>query len=153
MNDLTQLFRFAINGQVGFDPSAVLFWRHHDLQTNRTQSRMGVSYFKEMLEMPIRYNLYELHSRLGGVSFAKDFNQYLYDRAKTQTNESIRVAIFRYGFESGIRTLFGLVRGVPFTLAVKGIFTWVYESVHYYSRKFFLLREVVRMLKRRSFPR
>tara|TARA_B100000795_G_scaffold165683_1_gene124634 strand:- start:36 stop:980 length:945 start_codon:yes stop_codon:yes gene_type:complete len=32
--DILQILKYAINGSIGFDPEAHVYWRHHDQQTN-----------------------------------------------------------------------------------------------------------------------
>ena len=39
--DILQILKYAINGSIGFDPEAHVYWRHHDLQTNRLSSDKG----------------------------------------------------------------------------------------------------------------
>jgi glycosyltransferase involved in cell wall biosynthesis len=39
--DFIQILKYAINGDIGFDPDAHVYWRHHDLQSNRQASAKG----------------------------------------------------------------------------------------------------------------
>ena len=39
--DMLQILKYAIHGDIGFDPDAHVFWRHHDSQTNRLASAKG----------------------------------------------------------------------------------------------------------------
>jgi glycosyltransferase involved in cell wall biosynthesis len=41
-SDLTQIIKFAIYGESGFDKEAKLYWRHHDGQLNKVGKKNGV---------------------------------------------------------------------------------------------------------------
>jgi hypothetical protein len=45
INDLSQVFRFAIRGDSGFDPEEVLYWRHHPMQAIKVQKGMVLNYY------------------------------------------------------------------------------------------------------------
>ena len=45
-NDISQLFKFAVYGISGFDSSALLYWRHHELQTNKELTRKATLRYK-----------------------------------------------------------------------------------------------------------
>lgn len=105
MNDHTQLFRIAIGGELGSDFSACLFWRHHEEQDNRVQSRNAVVYKTEFGEMPQRYNLFEIHTMVAGLKFAQEYQSYFYKVMKEHIYGSIVNATKRYGLKIGFATL------------------------------------------------
>jgi len=41
-SDITQIIKFAVHGESGFDSEAKLFWRHHDSQVNKMAMRKGI---------------------------------------------------------------------------------------------------------------
>lgn len=143
MNDLTQIFRFAIHGDVGFDPQAMLFWRHHELQTNKDQTRMGISYYKEFLDMPIRYDLFKVHREIVGTEFAEEFKLYLNREASKMAIENIRSTLHRYGHKSGNKALFLLMKEARMEIILKGIYAWSVVSVHILLRRNPLVRRIV----------
>ena len=44
-NDLSQLYKYALLGDVGTDNNACLFWRHHSNQTNKQNAILGALYY------------------------------------------------------------------------------------------------------------
>jgi hypothetical protein len=73
-NDVSQIFKFAIYGESGFDSSAILYWRHHDLQTNKLLTKRGflkykhqINYFHDLSKM-IKINV--------GSKIAEDIMRY-----------------------------------------------------------------------------
>ena len=50
LNDLTQVIKFAIHGESGFDPKAKLFWRHHSGQVNKQGSARYLIWCSEFSE-------------------------------------------------------------------------------------------------------
>ena len=44
--DILQLLKYAIHGDIGFDPKAYVYWRRHALQTNRMGTAKGHINFK-----------------------------------------------------------------------------------------------------------
>ena len=51
--DILQILKYAINGDIGFDPEDHVYWRHHDSQTNRLASDKGyieVRNFKRVIK-------------------------------------------------------------------------------------------------------
>lgn len=50
MSDHSQIFKFSILGDVGTSQDAVLYWRHHDNQTNKLNKRLGSLYYTIQIE-------------------------------------------------------------------------------------------------------
>jgi glycosyltransferase involved in cell wall biosynthesis len=44
-NDDTQLLKYSVLGDTGYDPKAKLFWRHHYHQNNKISERKGDTYY------------------------------------------------------------------------------------------------------------
>lgn len=105
MNDLSQLFKFAINGVSGFDSDARLFWRHHKNQTNKKLKILGLVFYKLNMAFPAQFNIYELHMRVAGKDFADRFNSYLSEHASKGAVGSFRDSYMGYGVIAGYRAL------------------------------------------------
>ena len=147
MNDLTQIFRFAIHGEVGFDPQAMLFWRHHEFQTNRYQTRMGISYYKEFLEMPIRYGLFKVHMEVGGAEFAEEFRDYLNSEASKMAIDNVKTTLYRYGLKSGNKALLLLMKEAQIRIVIKSVYIWTVVSIHILLRRSALIRRAAQITK------
>ncbi len=148
MNDLTQIFRFAIYGEVGFEPRAMLYWRHHDLQTNKIQTRMGISYYREFLDLSERYNLFEVHTKVAGSGFAEEFRSYINAEASRMAVDSIRHALYRFGHKSGNKALILLIKQADLEVIARGVYTWAIISIHLLLRRNLLVRKTLLRFKR-----
>lgn len=76
INDLSQVFRFAIRDNSGFDPEAVRYWCNHQMQANKVQKGMGLVHYSEDSEFPDRYDIWSLHLEVAGPAFADEFNDH-----------------------------------------------------------------------------
>jgi len=59
-SDITQVIKFAIHGDSGFDPKAKLFWRHHDAQLNKLAKNRGVVWCSDLLKVVKTENIIEI---------------------------------------------------------------------------------------------
>ena len=46
--DITQIIKFSIYGDSGFDPKAKLYWRHHSSQLNKMAKKKGVTWCNQL---------------------------------------------------------------------------------------------------------
>ena len=63
-SDITEVIKFAIHGDSGFDPKAKLFWRHHDAQLNKLAKNRGVVWCSYLLRVVKTENIIEIWERL-----------------------------------------------------------------------------------------
>jgi len=49
-NDDTQLLKYSVLGDTGYDPKAKLFWRHHQNQNNKILENLGDLRYKQLTE-------------------------------------------------------------------------------------------------------
>ena len=47
-SDITQIIKFSIYGDSGFDPKAKLYWRHHSSQLNKMAKKKGISWCTQL---------------------------------------------------------------------------------------------------------
>lgn len=148
MNDLTQLFRFGVQGDVGFDARATLMWRHHEHQTNKSEARMGIIYYQEYTEVLARYDIQILHKKLGGNEFAREFVLYLKKLRVKQAFDTIRMVSFKYGAITGLRNLISLARQANIIVSSKalGIFFGVMASI--FIRRIPLVKSLIQKLRK-----
>ncbi|MFA6189474.1 MAG: glycosyltransferase family A protein [Sulfuricurvum sp.] len=105
INDQSQIFKFAVHGDSGFDESAKLYWRHHEAQANKKQTKKGLIYYRNYSEFSELYNIYKLHNEIGGEDFAKDFEKYIHDLAVNGAIDSFRDSYLNHGIIAGIHAL------------------------------------------------
>jgi hypothetical protein len=59
-SDITQVIKFAIHGDCGFDTKAKLFWRHHDAQLNKLAKNRGIVWCSDLLKVVKTENIIEI---------------------------------------------------------------------------------------------
>ena len=124
LNDFGQIFRFAIFGDSGFDPKATLFWRHHEMQANKVQKRMGLIYYREYSEFPERYCLQRLNREIGGPEYVEEFNVYWKKVTTQMALNSLKDSFIGYGVKAGTAALKRLFEESPFNVSIRG-WAWV----------------------------
>ena len=99
--DFLQILKYAINGDIGFDPEAHLYWRHHDSQTNRLASDNGhieVRNFKRVIKRSDIVNIWKKNFSLTEVELLE---KYLKNRLALMPIYKVQYMIAR-------KNLFGL---------------------------------------------
>jgi len=74
--DILQILKYAIHGDIGFDPEAHVYWRHHALQSNRQASAKGhidVSFLKRVYKRSNIVNIWKENFSLSEVSLLENF--------------------------------------------------------------------------------
>ncbi len=127
-SDLSQFFKFAINGDSGFDSDAILYWRHHKDQTNQLQSKQGLVYYKAYMAFCENYGINELHERVVGKDFADKFQRYWNKRASMQAIYSFRVSYQCYGLASGYRALVNICKECTYRELSSSLFYMIVDS-------------------------
>ena len=112
LSDLSQLFKFGIHGDSGFDPEAALYWRRHSGQTNKTQTRMGLVYFRTYKNFVDDYGIKKLHQTVAGNEFADEFEVYLKREAEHAAVLDFRNS-YRAGFRAGLNAFMTVLRECP----------------------------------------
>ena len=122
MNDLSQIFKFAIHGESGFDPEAKLYWRHHEQQANKLQKKKGLIYYKNYMSYASRYDVYDTHISVGGKSFADEFKSFWQLSASSTVISSLTDSYTMYGYVSGMKALMRVLYECPPELIVHAMF-------------------------------
>ena len=122
LNDITQFFRFAIQGVSGYDKDAKLFWRHHDKQTNKETFKKGIALqYRFVLNHLKPFKLYQLHSRICGQEFADKFEKYLSQVAIKGVYTALKKSL-SYSFFSAFKVLKAIFKECPLDIKVKSFF-------------------------------
>lgn len=112
LSDLSQLFKFGIHGDSGFDPQATLYWRRHSGQANKVQTRMGCVYFSTYKNFVDDYRIKTLHQTVAGNEFAEEFEAYLKRAAETAAVLDFRNS-YRAGYLAGLRAFITVLKECP----------------------------------------
>ena len=111
MFDLSQLFKFAILGDVGTNKEAVLYWRHHDNQTNKQNKKSGILLYAVTLEWIGHIkNFYYKHNI--SINYQNNFFEYIYKDLKSHTLLNIQDAI-RTGIQGTLGVLSSIFSEAP----------------------------------------
>ncbi len=113
-SDLSQLFKFAVNGECGFDSDALLFWRHHNGQTNKLQAKQGLVYYKSHMDHYVNHGIYQLHKKVAGKEFADKFQRYWYKSSSVVAVDSFRNSYRFFGLRSGYIALANIFKECTF---------------------------------------
>jgi glycosyltransferase involved in cell wall biosynthesis len=111
MNDLSQIFKFAVLGDVGTNYDAVLFWRHHVMQTNKTNAKFGALNYLLQVEWLSHIKDFYLQHCIP-ISYQNDFFNYMKKRLKEDSFFSIQTSI-RAGPTSSLLILRSILREAP----------------------------------------
>jgi glycosyltransferase involved in cell wall biosynthesis len=77
LNDATQVLKFSIHGDSGFDPEAKLFWRHHVSQVNKQQSAKNITLCGRYIDDIKDSGLIALWEELFSEQDVNILNQYI----------------------------------------------------------------------------
>jgi len=119
VNDYSQIFKFAIHGDSGFDLKATLYWRHHEKQTNKKQKSLGLVYYKLFSNFSSLYNIYQMHLNVAGKDFADEFATYINQLAANQAITSFRDSYIHCGIQSTFSALRNIVTECPMAIIVR----------------------------------
>jgi len=75
--DMLQILKYAIHGDIGFDPDAHVFWRHHDSQTNRLASAKGHIDVKDLKKIIKRSDIVNIWKNFFSMSEVLLLEKYL----------------------------------------------------------------------------
>lgn len=111
MNDLTQIFKFAVLGDVGTNLNAVLFWRHHNNQTNKKLTKKGFLAYPIAKEMLLHLKDFYLKHNISS-QFQTEFFQYYKNEIKKDTISSLKASI-SCGLTSAFHVLINILAFCP----------------------------------------
>lgn len=111
MFDLSQIFKFAILGDVGTNTEAVLYWRHHDNQTNKQNKKNGVLLYAVTLEWISHINNF-YHKKNIPTEYQNIFFEYIYKDLKKYSLSNIQDAI-RTGIQGTVGVLVSVLLEAP----------------------------------------
>src|SRR3990167_136777 len=132
-NDLSQLFKFAVCGDSGFDPNAALYWRHHSNQAHKIQRKMGLVYYRDVKEFNGIYNIKKFHQRVGGSVFADKYEHYINKQMAEHTISEFW-NIYTVSFFWGIRALWRILFECPLSIQIIAFRRYLKHFPKYFQR-------------------
>jgi len=104
-NDLSQLFKYAVLGDHGYDPTATLYWRHHNEQANKKQKLLGLVYYKRSIDWALLYDIDAVNTLRFGPLYAQKFHDYFKKKYQQEAYFGLLDAFSYGGKNSGIRAI------------------------------------------------
>ena len=93
-SDVTQVIKFAIFGDSGFDPEAKLYWRHHEGQLNKIAKKKGVVWCTELQSVVKNESIIEIWERLFAQDQVKLLRNFIKNSGR-QDGSSVAVEALR----------------------------------------------------------
>jgi glycosyltransferase involved in cell wall biosynthesis len=111
-NDTSQLFKYGILGDVGTNNDACLYWRHHQNQTNKLNTKFGGLYYGVYSGWLSHINLFMATKKIP-ITYQLKFNIYFKKFIHESTLHSIKQAI-NNGFYSTLLILKSILNEANF---------------------------------------
>jgi len=93
-SDITQIIKFSIYGDSGFDPEAKLYWRHHEGQLNKIAKKKGVVWCTELQSVVKNESIIEIWERLFAQDQVKLLRNFIKNSGR-QDGSSVAVEALR----------------------------------------------------------
>lgn len=132
-NDLSQLFKFAVCGDSGFDPSATLYWRHHPNQAHKMQRKLGLIYYRNIKEFNRIYNMKKFHQAVCGIDFANQYEHYM-DKFLEEHVIQEFYNIYTVSFLCGLKALCRIFMECPFKIQLAALRPYIKYFPKYFNR-------------------
>jgi len=109
--DLSQIFKFAVLGDVGTNTEAVLYWRHHEKQTNKMNKKSGALLYSLTTQWIIHIRDF-YHKNNLPKNYQDAFYKYIYKDLKLQSLSNIQDSI-RTGIKGSANVLGSILSEAP----------------------------------------
>ena len=127
-NDISQLFRFSIFGDVGYDNSVNLYWRHHANQSNKLHSKNAQLSYRVMKTYYSNYSLHEVHANVVNSNFANHTRQYFDEMTKNTVYAQLKNSA-RYSIVTSIKIVLKIINRCPPSISMKSILLLPYFQI------------------------
>jgi len=119
--DMLQILKYSIHGDIGFDPEATVFWRHHALQSNRRASAQGHIDVKDFRRVIQRSNLINIWKRNFSLSEVKLLELFFKNKLERMPLTKAQDMVSRKNFYGLFLVFFHTAREYP-EMLLKTIF-------------------------------
>ena len=93
-SDITQIIKFSIYGDSGFDPEAKLYWRHHEGQLNKIAKKKGVVWCTELQNVVKNEKIVEIWRELFTRNQVQLLNKFIKNSSR-QSGSSVALEALR----------------------------------------------------------
>jgi len=134
INDETQLLKYSVLGDTGYDPKAKLFWRHHQNQNNKIYENLGDLHYKQITESIKESGYFEY--------WQKNFSRKDYLLLKEYTNYKIvfdiQKILFNFikkkSFISVIKIFFKVLVECPMKISFLVFYKISIKSIYFFIK-------------------
>jgi glycosyltransferase involved in cell wall biosynthesis len=84
-SDITQIIKFSIFGDCGFDPDAKLYWRHHDGQLNKIAKNKGITWCNLLVKVVKSDNVVQSWKKIFKKEEVDLLKKYIYAYSRDAT--------------------------------------------------------------------
>ena len=92
--DITQIIKFSIYGDSGFDPEAKLYWRHHEGQLNKIAKKKGMVWCTGLQTVVTNENIIEIWRELFTRNQVQLLNKFIKNSSR-QSGSSVALEALR----------------------------------------------------------
>ena len=133
-NDETQLLKYSVLGDTGYDPKAKLFWRHHQNQNNAIYTKRGSIWVKKMIQEIKKSGYFEY--------WKKNFSDEHYLLLKKHTfNRLVFIVMNTLSYFVKTRNIYGLTKLIfriiyecPINIILNIFYRIFLKSIYYFSK-------------------
>lgn len=93
-SDITQIIKFSIYGDSGFDPEAKLYWRHHEGQLNKIAKKKGMVWCTGLQTVVTNENIIEIWRELFTRNQVQLLNKFIKNSSR-QDGSSVALEALR----------------------------------------------------------
>ena len=93
-SDITQIIKFSIYGDSGFDPEAKLYWRHHEGQLNKIAKKKGMVWCTGLQTVVTNENIIEIWRELFTRNQVQLLNKFIKNSSR-QSGSSVALEALR----------------------------------------------------------
>jgi glycosyltransferase involved in cell wall biosynthesis len=114
-SDITQIIKFSIYGDSGFDPKAKLYWRHHSSQLNKMAKKKGVTWCNQLKNSVKNDGILQSWDKLFSEREVLVLKQYVYTHDWKEAVELSFGYLRKKDLGTYLKYVFNTIRKCPMT--------------------------------------
>ncbi len=114
-SDITQIIKFSIYGDSGFDPKAKLYWRHHSSQLNKMAKKKGVTWCNQLKSAVKNDGILQSWDKLFSEREVLVLKQYVYTHDWKEAVEISFGYLRKKDLGTYLKYVFNTIRKCPMT--------------------------------------
>ena len=103
--DFTDFVSMVPFGEIGYDPKAQFFWRHHDNQLNKLWNDLGIVFIKDNENLIQEFNLKEKWDSFHGEKYGNEVCTLILNQAIESASNYFVINLYRFKFKASFNIL------------------------------------------------